>query len=312
MAVMSVNAGSSRFFNLRNPFFRALLLAILILTIISVSSVRPSAEHLEQLQQHLPNMPKLAQSPIKPDCSINSTHLLTLQEKFDFDDRLQYAKRYIRYKPQAIERPSITKLNQELFPNNMEMIEIHNPPHLSTCPEPLEVPVARSPYPETVDASDLLFGISTTWKRLSDPEIGSMQEWSHWLTNGKGKSNGAGLVLLLVDATDQEIEAASKQLHALGIDAKVQHSDSNTIMAERYLSLLPTLYNHPSRTNRKWLVMCDDDTFFPYMHSLLAKLATYNHEQDLYVGTLSEDVNNVQRHGSQVSELAQPCTFYVY
>lgn len=126
-----------------------------------------------------------------------------------------------------------------------------------------------------------------------------MKEWAHWLTNGNGKSNGAGLVLRLVDASEQEMDNSKKIMREMGIDVKIYHSNSSDEMAARYLSLLPALYNDSSRKSRKFLVMCDDDTFFPSMHSLLAQLATYDHKTDLYIGTFSEDVNNIQRHGSQ-------------
>jgi len=85
----------------------------------------------------------------------------------------------------------------------------------------------------------------------------------------------------------------------MGINVKVHPSDSSVHMAQRCLSLLPILYNDPSQSRRKWLVICDDDTFFHAMHSLLGRLSRYDHFSNLYIGTLSEDTNNIQRHGSQ-------------
>jgi hypothetical protein len=181
-----------------------------------------------------------------------------------------------------------------LFPTAFDSIDVQNPPAMTTCLEPLKVPVPRSPYPRTVDASDMLFGISTTYGRLNDHGTSPLKEWSHWFTNGRG-----GLILRLVDASESELEDTRRQLIALGMDVKVYPSNSSIHMAQRYLSLLPALYNDPSRKHRKWLVMWDDDTFFPYMHSLLDRLSTYGHRTDLHIGTLSEDTKNIQRHGSQ-------------
>lgn len=295
----SLQAVAARPMSLRSPVTRALLLALFLIALLTIL-VQPS-EHVQRLQQHLPSLPtlKAAPAPFTPTCEMNSTDLLALQERYGFDDTIQYAKRYVQYRPQDIERSSMTKVKGELLPDSFETIDVHSPPAVAACAAPLELPVPLPRFPETVDASDFLFGISTTYKRLTDAKIGPVQEWSHWLTDGNGKSNGAGLVLLLVDATDAEIDHASKMIRKLGIDVKVHHSDSTVAMAERYLSLLPTLYNHPTRNDRKWLVMCDDDTFFPYMHALIDKFATYDHTNDLYIGTLSEDINNVQRHGSQ-------------
>lgn len=236
---------------------------------------------------------------VTPDCSINSTRLQSLQERFDLGDRIEYGRRYVRFHRQDIQRRSLTRVTEDLFPTAFHAIDIQNPPSTTMCLKPLEVPVPRSPYPKTVDASDLLFGISTTYSRLNDPETSPLKEWAHWLTDGRGKSNGAGLILRLVDASESELEDTQSMMISLGIDVKVFLSNSSVHMAQRYLSLLPALYNDPSRKRRKWLAMCDDDTFFPSMHSLLDRLSTYDHHSDLYIGTLSEDTNNIQRHGSQ-------------
>lgn len=193
----------------------------------------------------------------------------------------------------------MTKLEKELFPKGFDRINIQDPPQNATCLKPLEVPVPNTSSPKTVDASDLLFGVSTTYKRLTDEATSPMLEWAHWLTDGHGKSNGGGLVLRLVDASEAEIEHSSKIMHEMGIDVKIYHSNSSDEMAARYLSTVPALYKDSSRIRRKFLVMCDDDTFFPSMHALLNKLSQYDHKEDLYLGTFSEDVNNIQRHGSQ-------------
>ena len=118
------------------------------------------------------------------------------------------------------------------------------------------------------------------------------------MTNGRGKSNGAGLVLRLVDASPQQIKNATTKVESYGIDVQVFATDSSIEMAKRYLSLLPAMYKDTSRRNRKWLVMCDDDTFFPTMHAFIKRLDTYDHTMDLYIGTFSEDAMNVHRHGS--------------
>lgn len=233
------------------------------------------------------------------DCTLDATHLQSLQQRYDLQDNIDYGRRYIRFHRENILRASITKIDSTLFPHGFDTININKPPMSSACPKPLDVLVPRSPYPSTVDASDLLFGISTSFQRLSDPRTGPIIEWSHWLTNGNGKSNGARLILRLIDATEAELEATTQMMSSMGMDVKVFPSDSSIEMAKRYLSLLPALYHESQQKSRKYLVMCDDDTFFPSMHRLLRRLASYDSDQELYMGTFSEDVNNVQRHGSQ-------------
>lgn len=230
---------------------------------------------------------------------MNNTRLASLQTKYDLMDNIEYAKRYIRFHRRDIERKSMTKLNHNLLPSGFDKIDIRNPPEQATCLKPLEVNVPRSPYPNTVNASDLLFGISTTFARLTDKKIGPMLEWAHWLTDGQGNSNGAGLILRLIDASEEQIRATEEIMAQMGMDVKVYASDSSEEMAVRYLSLLPALYDDETSKDRKFLVMCDDDTFFPSMHALLHRLSIYDADIDQYIGTFSEDVSNIQRHGSQ-------------
>jgi hypothetical protein len=292
----------------RNPFTRVLYLTLFCL-VLFMYTMRPTTKHRESVKQQVvhvhPNVSLVElETPSIPlerlrECSLNATHLQTLQQKYGLEDNIDYARRHVRFHRQEITRKSMTKVDQDLFPQGFDHIDIHNPPTQATCLKPLEVPVPQSPYPKSVDASDFLFGISTTYERLIDQEIGPMREWAHWLTDGMGNSNGAGLILRLIDASNVELEATRQVMTEMGMDVKVYASDSSLEMAARYLSLLPALYNDPSSRERKWLVMCDDDTFFPSMHALIERLSIYDENIDQYIGTFSEDVFNIQRHGSQ-------------
>jgi hypothetical protein len=300
---------SGKFFSPRNSFTRAVVLTVCCLFIV-VLTLHPTTEHIHQFKHQLgydqlknhdgvKSRPADGVQAPQPDCSFNADHLQSLQMKYDLSDSIEYARRSIHYLPQDIERKSLTKIDKDLFPQDFDLVDLKNPPANITCLKPLELPVPKSPSPETVDASDFLFGVSTTYKRLTDPKTSPLLEWSHWLTDGNGHSNGGGLVLRLVDASEEQLEESRKRLASMGMDVKVYHSNSSIEMAQRYLSLLPTLYNDASRRHRKWLVMCDDDTFFPSMHALIHRLSEFNHKADLYIGTLSEDISNVKRHGSQ-------------
>lgn len=255
-------------------------------------------KHAKSLQPQM-NMPANGSHMHRTDCTLNKSQLEGFQGRYQLDDEIEFARRYVRFHRQDITRKPITKIDTDLFPNGFDEVDIRHPPKRTTCLKPLEVSVSRSPVPSTVDASDLLFGISTTYARLSDEGISPLKEWAHWLTDGNGKSNGAGLILRLIDATADELEETRKKMASTGMDVKVYPTDSSIEMAKRYLSLLPVLYNDSSRPDRKFLVMCDDDTFYPSMHALLQKLSQYDPSTDLYIGTLSEDINNIQRHGSQ-------------
>lgn len=296
-------ATGNRFSSPRNSFTKFVFGAVALLVVFGLITIRPSPKiqrFTEQIGLQKPKAPPQKEEPkFTTDCSINSTRLYDLKEKFNLTDHIEYGRRYIHFTREDVERKSLTRINEDLFPEDFDEIDIQSPPDDTKCMKPLEVPVPNSPFPNTVNAADLLFGVSTTYGRLTDKKTSPLAEWSHWLTDGRGNSNGGGLVLRLVDATEEQLDESRRRLTALGINVKVYPSNSSEEMAQRYLSLLPTLYNDVSRKNRKWLVMCDDDTFFPSMHALLHRLSQYNHKSDMYIGTFSEDVNNIQRHGSQ-------------
>lgn len=233
------------------------------------------------------------------NCDYDMEHLVTLQKKYSLEDKFQYLKRYAKISREDIQRKSVTTLRQNFLPKNFSTITSSETYLNETCSEPLMVPVSKSPFPATANVSDFMFGVSTTYKRFSDPKTSPINEWSYWLTDSNGSSNGGKLLLMILGATEAELMDVYDKLTKIGIDVDVYHSDPAMEMAARYLTLVPTLYNHPERPNKKWLVMCDDDTFFPYPHALVERFAEYDADQPMYIGTLSEDVNSVDRHGSQ-------------
>lgn len=232
-------------------------------------------------------------------CDYDMKRLKKWQEKYDLEKQFEYTKRYIQVSRRDIPRKSVTKLEQNFLADAVKVVDVNKQYLAETCPEPLVVPVTKSPFPQTANASDFMFGVSTTYKRFTDPRTSPINEWTYWLTDGEGHSNGGKLVLMLLDASETELRDAHDKLTDVGIDVDVYRSDPNLVMAVRYLSLVPRMYNHPERSKKKWLVTCDDDTFFPSFHALADKFAEYDHERPMYIGTFSEDVNNIQRHGPQ-------------
>ncbi|RYP47928.1 hypothetical protein DL768_006083 [Monosporascus sp. mg162] len=307
---------------MRNPFSRCVLFAVALLFLLGITwksdRIEGVGSQIIHAASHHNQKESVSQVPIgngaqasdkdpplvtnhQMNCSIDVPHIESLMNRFELQDGFQYLKRYVKINRQPIARKSMTKLDQEFLPTHFNAYDLTNPRTLGDeqCLEPLEVPVPESPYPASGNLSDFMFGVSTTFKRFSGEETSPVNEWVYWMTDGKGHSNGAKLILLLLDATEEEIQRATTVLRNQGIDVDVYHSDSSMEMAVRYLTLIPTLYNHPERANKKWLVSCDDDTFFPSVHTLAQKFEEYDPNEMLYIGTLSEDVNNVDRHGSQ-------------
>ncbi|KAH7347649.1 hypothetical protein B0T11DRAFT_308362 [Plectosphaerella cucumerina] len=233
------------------------------------------------------------------DCGADTSHLRLIAEKHNLGSQLDYLKRYVRFTRQPIERKSYTTLQQKLLPGGFRAVDLDNATAHEPCGAPLDVPVTRSSFPATADLTDYMFAISTTYERLADPAQNMIKEWAYWLTDSNGRSNGGKLLLQVVGATDADLDAFAGRLARAGIDADVGHSDMRLEMAVRYLNLVSLLYRHKEATTKKWLVLCDDDTFFPSPVGLTEHFRRYDPSKPMYIGTLSEDAIAVQIHGSQ-------------
>lgn len=208
---------------------------------------------------------------------------------------VSYASRTIHYIQDALDRPALTTVDENLLAEPFQEVQVAK---LDALPESstIELHVKHSPRPDQVDASSLLFACSTTFGRFSDERISPIQEWSRWLTDGKGRSNGAGLILSLFEATQSDIDRAESQLNSLGIAATVVSSNPQFDMPGRYVSLVDLLYNHPSRSSRKYFILMDDDTFFPAMGDLVDTLSRYDPEKPYYIGTFTERARWLLEH----------------
>lgn len=235
------------------------------------------------------------------NCGIDVHHLRNIQQKYNLDESFQYVKKYVRFtRIDGLKRKRMTHLPQSLLSNEaFKVVDITKDYRQELCDNVLEVQLPASGFPSTVNASDFIFGVSTSFERVTDPDTTPVDEWAFWLTDGRGHSNGGKLVLMLLHAGDDELQHVAHLLRERGIDVDLHHADPSQEMAVRYLSLVPTLYTHPDARSKKWLVTCDDDTFFPSMHGLIDRMGKLDHTREMYVGTLSEDTGSVERHGSQ-------------
>jgi hypothetical protein len=200
---------------------------------------------------------------------------------------VSYASRTIRYIPDAKERLPITVVDHALFPQSFTSIDIRRNNNIPEAGR-IELHVKKSVRPDSVDASDLIFAASTTYERFTDAVTSPIKEWSRWLTDGQGHTNGAGLILALFNTTQEEIDHSAEKLAEAGISATVVASDSSLDMAGRYVALVKMLYQHPTRDARKYFGLIDDDTFFPCMNELQRVLAHYDPSKSYYIGTFTE------------------------
>ncbi|EAQ90358.1 hypothetical protein CHGG_02293 [Chaetomium globosum CBS 148.51] len=300
-----------RFFSMRNTLVRALILAVAMFAIggiflppdvdVRAAILKTAASAREAMTVQTPmGRPESAGwgpdgelgeqdvvvggDEVQPTIS-NSSHVMTCgydmerlkrwQELYGLEEVFEYTKRYVQASREDIPRKSVTRLDQDFL----------------------------------ADASQ---GGGCEQARFVDPRTSSINEWTYWLTDGKGKSNGGKLVLLLLDASDDQLEDAYSRLANVGIDVDVYRSDPNLIMAVRYLALAPRLYNHPERVNKKWLVICDDDTFFPSFNGLSNSLAPSDQQKPQGpLVLLGKNVNNNQQTWVASHWGAPACSFSV-
>ncbi|KAI1400387.1 glycosyltransferase family 31 protein [Hypoxylon fuscum] len=193
-------------------------------------------------------------------------------------------------KSMTIVSPSATKFMPHEFQRvraDDERLDLH-----AETPS-LKISVTKSSTPDQVDASALLFGISTSYDRLTYGNASLISDWARWLTDGKGASNGASLVLTLHRAGSAEMSYVSSKLREAGIDAVVLPAESTQDSTARYLDLARLLGDrraelHGEGREKKFLALVDDDVFFPSLGQLLARLGKYDARKKAYVGMPSE------------------------
>lgn len=214
---------------------------------------------------------------------------------------IKYARRDIVIRPRGgLTRESLTKLDENLFPE-LQTIDLSTESRveLENCKDPLILDVPK--YSEQpVDASHIIFGISTTLKRLDE----SIPQLSRWLRHTQARLFVIVVISEVFDdvektvfATSAEKEALQSKMRGLGIDITiVDPLEKRDVFSEKYFSLVKLLYDKANEKTR-WISTIDDDTFIPSMSALVAMLNKYDPSEQYYVGALSENWSAVTRYG---------------
>ncbi|CAI4210612.1 unnamed protein product [Parascedosporium putredinis] len=130
----------------------------------------------------------------------------------------------------------------------------------------------------SIDASQILFGISSSYDRITRQDGAFILDWTRWLTDGNGSSNGASLILTLRLGTEHEVRTIKRSFR----------------IPTRYFDLLEQLELGKSGSGfhnsgeKQYLALVDDDVFFPDMTHLVERLKKYNPEEEYYIGAPSE------------------------
>ncbi|KAJ9161867.1 Glycosyltransferase family 31 protein [Coniochaeta hoffmannii] len=228
----------------------------------------------------------------------NATTSTTRSAEADFLDHLvkkhgltaevTWSARVVQAKYGGSGRQSMTEVAGKFMPKEFASVRVQDERlKLAVDRSALKLPVASGVRVDEVDASALLFGISTTYSRLTYLDNSLMRDWVRWLTDGNGKSNGASLLLTLQKSSDQEVIWVSDKLRSMGVDATVVPSDGAGESA--YVDLVHKVKRHKEGNTRKsYVALVDDDIFFPSMGKLVQKLSKFDPAKEHYIGAPSE------------------------
>ena len=268
----------------------------LILCLISLTSVTFIARLSSRRGSSAPDwLPALH---VRPHCPDKLDWLPALQlAGLNLTYPIRYAHRDIVVSPTVgLERASITKLDAPLFPKSQN-IDLSKDVNvlLQHCEKPYLLKVPAS-VKDSGDASHIIFGISTTLKRL-DASIPSLLRWLPH-TNARlfvivieseqvVESDGVERVDAVAADPLQKAELQTR-MRGLGMDVTlVEPLELQDSFSIKYFSLIEIMYGKRN-DKTKWISLLDDDTFFPSIPALVTMLAKYDTTEEYYVGGLSE------------------------
>jgi hypothetical protein len=279
---------------LRTKAFLTSLCCLSVFSIVLVGLSRRGASAPDWI-------PTLKSQPTEP-CPDKLDWLAAL----DLTYPIRYAHRDIIVKPiPGLKRASFSKVDAPLFPD-FQTIDLtkDSTVELRHCESPLALEVPAY-VKDSGDASHVIFGISTTLKRLDD----SIPQLLRWLPNTHAK------LLVIVIESEQVGEAEGvehkdaiaadasqkedlqSKMRTLGMDVTlVEPLGLQDMFSLKYFSLIKIMYDNRNG-NTEWISLLDDDTFIPSMPAVLSMLKKYDAKKQHYIGGLSEDWWSVTHYG---------------
>ncbi len=142
------------------------------------------------------------------------------------------------------------------------------------------------PDPEHDETRKILFGAATTVERLE----GALSRLAYFIGG-----TGASLIALVPPADNLEEKQA--YFRSRGLDVVLLPSELDFTL--RYFSLVRALNSHISNNMHEieWLILMDDDTFFPSLSLVSERLSTLSSSEPYWIGALSEASWQVRTFG---------------
>ncbi|KAF4587363.1 glycosyltransferase family 31 protein [Ophiocordyceps camponoti-floridani] len=183
----------------------------------------------------------------------------------------------------------LTAVGLEFASQSHKIVDLRGPnPSDLRATKLMKLPARQGARTDETDASDFLFGVSTSYHGLADGNWAVLRAWARWLTHRASESNGGGLVVLLDRATDRQLQEVDDRFKAVGLDAYLLSTDEPMSMARRYHELVRIFKTYGATLaatgkRKTWFALVDDSVFFPGLTSLRQRLASYSPDHELYM-----------------------------
>lgn len=283
--------------SLRRPFLVIVTLALFAAIVFIARYGSRHGPHLDRIDDWIHVKVGQNSSEKESECTENLEWL----EHYQFTYPIQYVSRDIFTKPAPNgERPSLSVIDEPLF-GDFSPVDLKQSQKITyeKCAPPLtlEVPRGKVQHP---DASNMIFALQTTMTRLKD----TVKHLERWLPH-----TNARLYAMVIDEAEgqfglEEVVAKYAEMRALEKEFRLRGMNTTLIrpvheedsFPQRYFSLVNVMYEHVDDLT-EWLVVIDDDTFFPSLFDLLEMLSPYDYTEEQYLGSLSEDWWAVNQYG---------------
>ncbi|KAF3009038.1 hypothetical protein E8E14_003947 [Neopestalotiopsis sp. 37M] len=222
-----------------------------------------------------------------------ASYLKDLVSHYGLSENIPWYARRMRPSFKSDVRNSMTDTGSKFMARDFQRVQTDEERLHLHAEKAIHLNMGRSLTPDNLDVSSLIFGISSSYGRLTYADDALIRDWARWLTDGKGRTNGASLVLTLHRATNAEVSYLSAKLRELGIDAVVLAANEHSDVTSRYIELMHMLSRRNDELSRegypkKFLALVDDDVFFPSLGKLLDRLTKFSESEKVYLGMPSE------------------------
>ena len=199
-----------------------------------------------------------------------------------------YTRGIIRPRFNHDRRSNLGRIDEPLLPPFLAQSNVLTSRYARTqtdCSKATIAYVDVDPDPKEDSTEKILFGVATTLERLD----AALHNLAYFI--GGTKASMIALVPPGNDLADKQME-----FRARGLDISLIPSELDFTL--RYFSLVRALNAQvPKRPETEWMILIDDDTFFPSLSLMSERLSTLSSTQPHWIGAISESSWQVRNFG---------------